>query len=41
LFRGKIFVLFCCLGLVFVTPVFTFFVRFLSFTKKTNSGITL
>jgi hypothetical protein len=41
LFRGKIFVLFCWLGLVFVTPVFTIFVQFLSFTKKTGIGITL
>jgi hypothetical protein len=40
-FRGKIFVLFCWLGLVFITPVFTIFVQFLSFTKKTGNGITL
>jgi hypothetical protein len=37
LFHGKIFVLFCWLGLVFVTPVFTIFVQFLSFTKKLAS----
>jgi hypothetical protein len=39
-FRGKIVVLFCWLGLVFSTPVFTILVQFLSFTKKTGNGIT-
>jgi hypothetical protein len=33
--------IFCWLGLVFITPVFTIFVLFLSFTKKTGRGITL
>jgi hypothetical protein len=34
LFRGKIFVLFCCLCLVFVTPVFTFLYDFCHSRKK-------
>jgi hypothetical protein len=40
LFRGKIFVLFCCLGLVFVTPVFTFFCTIFVIHEKKLTAVS-